>query len=123
MDLPLLLIRQDLIARLSDSHDSLQLGQRELHHLAELLSSAPFLHRFSLKNKHNHETTISSILAHIDWRLNASISTRSMSTVPREIRETYLDVGLFYFHGVDTAGRPLAILNMDRYTPRYSLPS
>jgi hypothetical protein len=115
------LIRQDLITRLSTSQDSLQIGQSELLHFAELLSSTAFLQRFSLKNKLDHDNTISSILSHIDWRLNASISTRFISTLPKVIRESYLDVGLFHFHGTDVTGRPLAILNLDRYIPRYFL--
>jgi hypothetical protein len=35
------------------------------------------------------------------------------------VKEGYLDVGLFYFEGIDVKGRPLAVLNLDRYIPRF----
>lgn len=109
----------------------LQLGRREILHLAELLSDDAFLARFHEKSGGNLSDTVAAILAHIDWhlyrpantfsrRLNASISTRWINSMPAGAKENFLEKGLFYFlPGKDVAGRPLAVLNMDKYGISY----
>ncbi|KAL3897262.1 MAG: hypothetical protein SGCHY_003537, partial [Lobulomycetales sp.] len=58
-------VRNDLLDRLCSTAD-LQLGRREILHLAELLSDDAFLARFHEKSGGNLSDTVAAILAHID---------------------------------------------------------
>lgn len=111
----------ELVEKLASSRHELDLGRRELLHVSELLADDAFIYRFLRKSKQDLEKARVSILSHIDWRLDASIPSRDIASLPKRSRE-YLDQGLFFFISRDKANQPLAVLNLDRYIPS-SIPS
>lgn len=66
-------LTRQIITNLTEAQSSLQLGNSELFHLSTLLQDPAFLLRFAKKNKFDINDTLANLLAHIDWRLDASI--------------------------------------------------
>lgn len=106
-------LRTLLLTHLRDSQSELLLGKRERIHLSHILADDAFLIRFLAKNN-DIQQTCTLILSHLDWRLDANITSRCVSSL-KEGALKYYESGLFYYAGFDNQGGPLAVLDIGLY--------
>ncbi|TPX42335.1 hypothetical protein SeMB42_g05173 [Synchytrium endobioticum] len=81
--------------------------------LVEIISDDAFVLRHFKFHKFQIPVAEAAILQHLEWRLTHDIPLLSLTSVPSGTRY-YLHNGVLQFHGRDTDGRPLMLVNLAR---------